>query len=544
LSIRLLRLTGPFRWRLALAALLGAGTVGASIGLLATSGWLISRAAQQPPILDLSVAIVGVRFFALARAGLRYSERLVSHELALRLLADLRVWLYRGLEPLLPAGLSEVPTAELLQRLVSDVEALQDFFIRVVTPPAVAAASLLLALAVLAPAGVDAMAALALPFLVAALVLPLLTRRLASAPSRRQAALRGRLLGSVVELVDGGPELAVLGRERDAVRRLAGVDRALLGAGRSLAALAAAGDAAVLALSGVAGAGVLAAALAASGQHRIGGPMLAAVTLAALAVFEAAGPLPAAVWRLEAATASARRLFEIADTPSPVAGPSDPKPLPSRLGELRLEGAWLRYAPDRPWAVRGLDLRLAEGRRVALVGPSGVGKSTAANLLAGFRHPDLGRVTLAGHDLSDFAPDDLRRVVCLCAQDAHVFNTTIRENIRLARTGAADADVALAAQRAGLESWIASLPAGWDTVVGEDGGLVSGGQRQRIAVARGLLSGARFLLLDEPTAHLDSETAERLMTDVLAATEGLGLLLITHRREGLAGMDEVVALAA
>lgn len=539
---RLLALTRPVRWRLAAAALLGAATVGASVGLMATSGWLISKAALAPPILDLSVAIVGVRFFGIARAVFRYCERLVSHDLALRLLGELRLWLYAELEPRLPAGLGRLATADVLQRLVGDVDALQEFFARVVTPPAVAAASVLLALAVVAPAGLDAMLGLALPFLVAAIAVPLLARRLARRASREAAALRGHLAASVLELVDCGPELAMLGAAGAAVERLAEVDAQLRRRTRRLAALAAGGDAAILLLTGAAGTAVLAAALGAAASHNLDGAMLAAVTLAALAVFEAAAPLPGSVWRLEASTAAAARLFEVAGEPPPVADPPVPRQLPA--GELRLEGAWLRYRPDAPWALRGLDLRLSPGERVALVGASGAGKSTAANLLAGFRRPDRGRVTLGGVDVAEGAQDDLRRQVCLCAQDAHLFNTTIRENIRLARPAATEDEVVEAARRAGLLDWIQSLAEGWDTMVGEAGGLVSGGQRQRIAVARGLLAGARFLILDEPTAHLDAATARRLLADVDRACEGAGVLLITHRAEGLAGVDRVVYLTA
>lgn len=537
---RLLELTHPARGRLLLASLLGAATVGAGIGLMSVSGWLISTAALQPPVLELSVAIVAVRFFGLARAALRYVERLVSHDLALRLLADLRCWLYERLEPLLPAGLGSLPSGELLQRLVADADALQEFFIRVVTPPMVAAASLLLTLALLAPSGPAAVAAAGIPFLAAAGGLPLLTYRLGAKPSVEAAGIRSRLAGTVVEVIAGAPELAVLGAGSEATGGVRVLDSDLARLTRRLVALPSALDALVTLLTGVTAAGVLAAGAAAVQSGHLSGPMLAAIALAALALFEAAQPMPAAAHHLRKSLASAGRLFEVADTPVPIADP--PEPRRPVCGELRLENAWLHYAEGLPWALRGATLTLAPGRRVALLGPSGSGKSTVANLLAGFRRPQRGRVTLNGYDLDEYAQDDIRRLVCLCAQDAHVFNTTVRENIRLARPGAKQVELEAAARRVSLLSWIESLPNGWDTIVGEDGGLVSGGQRQRIAVARGLLAGARYLILDEPAAHLDADIAHRLMEDVLASTSGRGLLLITHRPEGLSAMDEVLEI--
>ena len=208
---------------------------------------------------------------------------------------------------------------------------------------------------------------------------------------------------------------------------------------------------------------------------------------------------------------------------------------------LRLEGVRVRFDAG-PWVLDGVDLVLAPGRRIALLGPSGAGKTTLAHLLVRFRDPDEGRVTLGGHDLREYAQDDVRRVVALAGQDAHLFATTIRENVRLARPDATDDELVAALQRAHVWDWIASLPDGLDTSVGDEGTLVSGGERQRIALARAFLSGAPLVVLDEPTAHLDDETAGALLDDLLDAAGEVGVLLITHSPLRLERFDEVLTL--
>jgi ABC-type multidrug transport system fused ATPase/permease subunit len=190
----------------------------------------------------------------------------------------------------------------------------------------------------------------------------------------------------------------------------------------------------------------------------------------------------------------------------------------------------------------GFDLRLEPGERVALVGPSGGGKTTVTNLLLRFLDPEEGRVTIGDVDLRDLRQEDVRRTFALAGQEAHLFDSSIRENLQLARPQATDEELFDALRRARLEDWVESLPDGLDTLVGEEGMRLSGGQRQRLVIARALLSGAPVLILDEPTAHLDAETAEALVADVLAAAEGRSVLLITHRPEGLDLCDSVVAL--
>jgi ABC-type multidrug transport system fused ATPase/permease subunit len=255
--------------------------------------------------------------------------------------------------------------------------------------------------------------------------------------------------------------------------------------------------------------------------------MLAALAFLFLAAYESVVPLPAAARSLRACAAAARRVQEVCEQPPVVADPALPLS-PSGRGELLAHDLRLRYGPDEPWVLDGFELRLAPGERVALVGPSGAGKSTLAELLVRFRDPDEGRVTLDGVDAREMTQEDLRRAVLLCAQDAHLFNTTIRENLLLARRDATEPELAAALRSVELEDWVADLPDGLDTFVGADGELLSGGQRERVALARALLSDARFLILDEPSAHLDTELAHRVVANVLRESGERGVLLITH----------------
>jgi ATP-binding cassette, subfamily C, bacterial CydC len=273
----------------------------------------------------------------------------------------------------------------------------------------------------------------------------------------------------------------------------------------------------------------------------LSGVLLASVAFLTIAAFEGIAPLPAAARRLRACAEAAHRLEALCQRAPAVCDPSEPRPLPAS-GSLVLENVRARYGPEEPWVLDGIDLTIAPGLRIALRGRSGAGKTSLAQLLVRFRDPDAGGVSIGGVDLRDLTQDDVRRAVVLTAQDAHVFNTTVRENIQLARRDADEAEIWQALERAGAGEWVRSLPHGLDTLAGEDGGLLSGGQRQRIALARALLADSRFLILDEPTAHLDPDTAEQVMHDIVAGAGERGLLVITHSTIGLEHFDEILEL--
>lgn len=540
----LLKLAPVPRWRLAGASLLGALTVIFGVGLMATAGYLIARAAERPAILSLGVTIVAVRFFGLGRPVVRYLERLASHDLALRALGRVRTTFYARIEPLAPAGLAPYRAGDLLSRMVADVDALQNLYLRGLEPPLIAllagAVSVGVAAAVLPAAGMI----LAAGLLVGGLAVPALSGYLSAYVGHRQAAARGLLAAEVVEVIRGAPELVAFGHESSALRRVGSVDSALMKLARRDALATGVGDGLGVVVTGITVAGVLAAAVAASAHGHLDRVLVALLALLALASFEAVAPLSTAARELLGTLTAGRRILELTARDSDVRDPRVPAPVPVPEGRfaVTLEGVRARYPGQPRPALDGVTLRLDPGERVALIGPSGSGKTTVTNLMLRFLDPEQGRVTLAGRDLREYRQDDVRRVVALAGQDSHLFSASIRDNVRLSRPDASDHDLEQALRAARIWDWVAGQPAGLDTLVGEEGRELSGGQRQRIVLARALLAGAPVLVLDEPTAHLDPDTATELVHDVFAATPDQSVLLITHRSEGLDLVDRVVTL--
>jgi len=539
---RTLQAARPAAGRLTLATLLGAGAIAAAIGLIATSAWLISRASQHPQESALAVAIVAVQFFGLSRGLCRYGERLVGHDAAFRLLARLRVTVYRRLESLAPAGLPAFRSGDLLARLVDDVDALQDLLLRVVPPFAVAAlvgaATVTLVWWMLPAAGLILLAALML----AATLVPWLTGRLARRRESRQAAARGVLTACVVDLAEGAPELTVNGALEAQLRRAASADAELTQIARTTARTAGAGQGLSTLLCGLAMWGALLVGVSAVRSGALAGVLLAVIALIPLAAFELVSGLPVASQTLERVRGSAARVFEVCDAPAPVPDPLHPTAFPPPPHRLGVRGLRARYSSDAPWALDDVDLELEPGRQVALVGPSGAGKTTLAEVLLRFLPYDGGSVALNGVEIAELNADDYRRVVGMVAQDAHIFDSTLRENLLLARRNASPEEVSAALAQVRLLDWVQALPQGLDTEVGEYGARISGGQRQRLALARALLADFPVLILDEPAEHLDTATADGIVADMLAATAGAAALLITHRLAGLEAVDEVIVL--
>jgi thiol reductant ABC exporter CydC subunit len=538
----LLRLAPAPRGRVVLAAVLGALTVVFGVGLMATAGYLISRAAERPAVLSLMVAIVAVRFFGLGRPVVRYAERLCSHDVALRVLGGVRTTVYERIEPLAPAQLGAYRSGDLLSRMVADVDAIQNLYLRGLGAPIVAllagAASVGVAAAFLPAAAV----VLAAGLLVGGLAVPALSGGTARRSGERQAPARGRLSADVVEVMRGAPELAAFGAQGAALARIGEADRGLVSVARGSALATGVADGLLTLITGVTVAGVLAVSLTASGHGRLDPVLIAALALLALAAFEAVAPLATAARELSATAAAGERLLELIDQDPAVRDPESPAPAPVWPFTVALEGVRARYPSQPRPALERVSLRLEAGERVALIGPSGAGKTTVVNLLLRFLDPEEGRVTLDGRDIRQYRQDDVRRMFAVAGQEAHLFSASIRDNVRLGQPEASDPEIVRALRRARIWDWVASLPDRLGTLVGEEGSELSGGQRQRIVLARALLSEAPVLVLDEPTAHLDPGTASRLMDDVFAAVGGHTVLLITHRSEGLDLVDRVIAL--
>ncbi|RYJ30394.1 transport ATP-binding protein CydCD [Streptomyces sp. L-9-10] len=533
---------GALRGRFVLALVLGSCALGSAVGLMAVSGWLISRASEQPPVLYLMVAVTATRAFGIGRAVFRYTERIVSHDAVLRMLADLRVSVYRRLERIAPAGLRETRRGDLLSRLVADVDELQDYWLRWLLP--VGSALLVGAGAVGFTAWLlpEAGAVLAGGLLVAGVGVPLLSAARTRRAERRLAPARGLLATRVADLLSGIAELTVAGaltRRMRGTREADGTLTAIASRGASANALGGGLTALVCGLTVAAAAYVGVGALA---DGRLAGVELAVVVLTPLAAFEAVTGLPLAVQYRQRSRRSAERVCEVLDAPVPVREPERPAAPPVSPFPLEVRGLAARYPGQRRDALSGFDLTLTAGKRVAVVGPSGSGKTTLAQVLLRFLDAREGDCRLGGTDTAALDGDTVRRFVGLCAQDAHLFDSSVRENLRLARTDATEDELRDALRRARLLDWVDTLPAGLDTLVGEHGARISGGQRQRLALARALLADFPVLVLDEPAEHLDLATADALTTDLLAATEGRTTLLITHRLQGLDTVDEVIVL--
>lgn len=539
---RVRAMAGELRGRMALALLLGSLALGSAVGLMAVSGWLISRASEQPPVLYLMVAVTATRAFGIGRAVFRYAERLVSHDAVLRMLADLRVAVYRRLERIAPAGLRRTRRGDLLARLVQDVDALQDYWLRWLLPAGAAlvvgAGSVGFTAWLLPEAG----AVLACGLLLAGVAVPLLGGLLARRAERQLAPARGALGTAVVDLLRGCAELTVAGALKGRVERADEADRTLTGiASRQSAATALSAGLSAL-ICGLTVAGAALVGVQAVRDGRLDGVVLAVLVLTPLAAFEAVTGLPLAVQYRQRVRRSAERVFDVLDAPVPVHEPELPAAPPATPFPLELAGLTARHAGQGRPALDGFGLALEAGRRVAVVGASGSGKTTLAQVLLRFLDAESGTYRLGGTEAATLDGDEVRRLVGLCAQDAHLFDSTIRENLRLARTGASEEELRGALGRARLLEWVDGLPGGLDTLVGEHGSRLSGGQRQRLALARALLADFPVLVLDEPAEHLDLATADALTDDLLRATEGRTTVLITHRLHGLDAVDEVLVL--
>ena len=539
---RLWRLLRDERGWMLLAVLLGAATVMSGVGLLMTSAWLLARAALQPSIAELRVAITGVRFFGLTRGVFRYAERLVSHEVTFRLLARLRVWFFRAVEPLAPARLTASRSGDLLARMVADVESLEHVYVRLIAPPAVALVTAGLCAWLFGRWDVRLAWVLSGLLLLAGVILPLLMQVVGRPLGRRLVAVRAKLNIAAVDGVQGLADLLAydhaaehrrnfdalsdeMGRLQQRMAALNGLSEALLG-------LCQAG--AVMALFAMAAPQIT--------LHRLDGVLLSVLTLGVMACFEAVAPLPLACQHWEQSRQAARRVFEIADATPAVVAPPTPAALPVAY-DLEFEKVSFRYAATDELVLKNVSLRIPAGARVALVGASGVGKSTLAQLLVRFWDVTGGAIRLGGRDLRELEPTNLPRVVTVVPQQPWLMGGTLRDNLRLACTEAADADLRRVLAAVRLDAFVDSLPAGLDTWLGDQGLQLSGGQRRRLSLAQALLRTTPILVFDEPTADLDPETEREIMSMLWTLDGNRTVVVITHRLVALERADFIAVLA-
>jgi len=503
-----------------------------AVGLLATAAYLITRAAEQPPILYLSAAMVAVRAFALGRATFRYVERLVSHDAAFATMPELRVGVYERLIPVSPDGLGRSRRGDLLTRLVADVDEQQNIPLRVVQPVVVSAltavASVVVVWVLLPAAGVILLVGLAVAFALGTAV----NAWIAGRAERELAGLRGDYQAGLADYLSQLDVLVAYGAAEGRLAELAAADRRLTRAQLSRAAGSGITSALVVLLAGAVTVLTLVAGIPQLGSGGFEGPALAVVALVPLAVFEVFGMVPLAWSAWRQASASAERIASVVPDTVPAEIPVDVttavRPAPTGPVVLRLRGVSARWPGATADALHDVSFEVRAGDRILVRGASGAGKTTLAHVLVRFLE-HRGSYELNGFAVSEYPVDAVRQVVGLCEQRPYLFDDDIRQNLLFARDTASDEELLAVLRRVGLEAWVEER-GGLTARVGERGALVSGGQAQRIALARAILAGFPVLVLDEPTANVDPDRADALVEDLLAAAAGdeRAVVLISH----------------
>ena len=538
---RLLALAAPFWKRILLSALLGFATVASSVGLMMASAFIISKAALHPSIAELQVAIVGVRFFGITRGIFRYLERLVSHDINFRLLERIRVMFYERLEPLAPARLQHYRSGDLLTRIVADVDSLENVFVRVLAPPLTALGIVALMLVLLSGYSIGIAWTTVGFMLLAGVVVPWWVRRLSQRPGRALVETRSELNATLVDGIQGMPDLLAYGADEAYLENLNHLDLGLGQNQRRLGQLTFLSDANVDLLMNLATVVALILAIPLVTSNLLEGIYLPVILLGIMAAFEAVTPLPQAWQYLDSTLAAARRLFEIIDAKPEVVPPEKALPLPGNH-TLAVSELTFRYHPTESLVLDQISFTLPVGGHIAIIGPSGAGKTTLVDILLRFWDFSSGSITVGDCNIRQLNPDQERELFSVVSQDTYLFNTTVRENLRLAKSDASDDELQRAARQAQIHDFIQSLPDGYDSWIGEQGLNLSGGERQRLAIARALLKDAPILILDEPTANLDAVTEREVWRALQSLMLERSTLVITHRLVGLESMDEILVL--
>lgn len=535
---RLIGLYRPLLGRIALSILISTIATVAGAALTAISGWFITvmavAGATAVEVNYLTPAAI-IRVTAIIRTAGRYAERVISHEATLGLVAETRTRLFSGLVPLSPGALDDLRSGEITARLKSDIDRIELVFLRLISPVAVATATIALAVAWIATLDARLAVAVAIPLIVGGILLPAGAAAADSATARSASAIFLNLRHALIDDLRAlGPLIVVGGFPRRRRALLAEFDRLTAIEGRTAFRVALG-----KATAGLSGEAAMVAALAVGIPLVRGGGIesvdLTAAALLALAVADSTVGLAAGFGALPATLASAERIFALLDRPPTVDDPVDPAARPSRF-DLQFDGVGLTYpGAERP-ALSRVDLNIPEGSRVAIVGPSGAGKTSLIELLARFRDPTRGEVRIGGVPLPRLRLDDARGLLAVARGGAHIFNDTAAANLRVARPEADDEEIARALASVGLEERARGPLAG-------DGGVrMSGGEGTRLIVARALLSDAPILVLDEPGEGLDSESEARLLDAVFERARGRTVLIVAHTPAALDRVDLVVAM--
>jgi len=534
---RLIALVKPYFWWMALAALIGFATTGSGIGLLMTSAYIIAKAALQPPMVTLQLGIAGVRFFGLARGVFRYAERLISHNITFKILAKLRLWFYDAIEPLAPARLMHFKSGDLLQRVVDDIQSLENIYTRVLGPPLTALLVAALMWSLLGVYSLQAALLILCFHTLAGIGVPLLTRQLSRGVQVGIMSRKAEQQVLALDLFQGIGELQLYGQLPAHLAAMQSAETGKLKLQRKNAIIEGLHESLTGLLMNGALIAILWALIPSISTGAVNGISLTVITLAVMASFEPFLPLPSTLKHLEADQHAGERLFEILDAKPETVAPASPLPFPAEQ-TIQVEKLSFTYPGSTTKALDRITFTVLTGEHIAIVGPSGAGKSTITSLFMRFWNSSEGSISIGGHNITLFDPEELRRQIALVSQRTYLFAETIRENLLLAAPKATDDDLKKALTAAGLSHFTSKL----DEWCGQHGMKLSGGERQRIAIARILLQRAPIMILDEATANLDGVT-EREVTETLnAISAGKTLITITHRLKAMEQYDRILVL--
>ena len=542
-----IRLLGR-HWRsMAPGTISGLVAVVSAVGLMALSGWFISAAAfaglsaVAAQNFNFFFPSIGVRLFAFLRTAARYGERVLSHDATFRILESLRSWFYRHIEPLAPARLMQFRSGDLLHRIVEDIDALDNLYLRVLSPTLVAGCFALLLLGFLWIFDPQIAVAVVALLAVAGIGVSMAAYRAGSRTGQHLARIRSDLRTQLVESLQGMAELLVYEGHRADLSEIRRIDAQLIREQKAMSRITGLSSACVSLCSGLAVVCVLYIGVDRVHAGAMNGAILALVALAVLAALEAVSPLPVAFQYLGRTRESARRLVEIVDS-VPAVEFRNTEATPLQHPDLQFESVAFRYAEDGPPVLSNFSTIIPHGSRIALLGQTGSGKSTVMHLLVRFWDPVRGKIRINDRNLRDYSESDLHGLFTVVSQQPHMFGNTLRENLRLARRDASDRDIQEALDRARLLEFVESLPDGLDTWIGEAGKMISGGQARRLAIARAALQNHPVWLLDEPTEGLDLKTERRVMGNIDSVTVGKTVILATHRLVDMDRMDRILLL--
>jgi len=535
---KILKEVKEFKLQMLFAALLGSATIGSSIGLMMTSAYLISAAALHPSISELAIAIVGVRFFGVVRGVFRYFERLITHRVTFDISARLRVWFYESVEPTAPAGLVDKKSGDLLKRIVCDVESIELIFSKLIAPVLIACFISIITAVVMFFFNPTIAIISFTGLFISGVILPLLSMIIGRNLCKNISVCQGDVSNLALDYAQGMPELVAYGLVEQHKLRMNKAVHDLIQMQYRNSKVVILFENAVTMVMYITVAVLMVAVIPLVSNGTIGGVLVACVLLGTMAAFEAVMPLTAATHNIELANRAAGELLDILEARSDSTGR-----FPEKIDHIHINDICFKYDEYNDNVLENFNFRVARGEAVFVAGVSGAGKSTLINIIFKFWLPQRGSVYLGAIDLSEIAQADISKYISALGQNTYLFNGTIRENMLIADNNASDKSIMHALGRAALLEFVESLPNGLDTHVGEHGTSLSSGEQRRLALARTLLRNTPFVIFDEPTAGLDTDTAARVMNTLLSLKyDGKGVVIITHDQSFISEADRLYSL--